>query len=108
MRLEIKALLHSAQDVESKDSLKFQYILLERPIHDQFTGEKIRTDFYPATIFNEKINSKDVEKLIGKKVTCVCYLNSQESKTEDKTYYNLRLKVTELKELTQVGLIFGE
>ena len=96
MRLEIKAFMHSAEDVIDKADLKLQYILLEKPIYDTFSGELVRTDYYPATIFNEKISTIMAADLIGKKVTAVCYLNSQKSEKDDKVFYNLRLKVQTL------------
>ncbi len=99
MRLEIKAILQKVEEVQEKGDLKFQYILLEKPIYDNFEGTLVRTVYYPATLFNDKITEINAKELEGKKVTCVCYLNSQESKTEDKIFHNLRLKVVSMKEL---------
>lgn len=97
MRLEIKAILQKVEEVQEKGDLKFQYILLEKPIYDQFEGKLIRTDYFPATLFNDKISDIKADTMLGKKVTCICYLNSQESKTNEKTFHNLRLKVTSIK-----------
>ena len=99
MRLEIKAILVNIDDVVDKADLKYQYILLEKPIFDQFSGEKLRTDYYPATIFNEKINQIGAAAFKGKKVVVVCYLNSQKVEKDDKVFYNLRLKVHTLQAL---------
>ena len=93
MRLEIKAILNKVDDVVDKADLKYQYILLEKPMFDNFSGEKIRTDYYPATIFNEKIGQINAQDFVGKKVTCVCYLNTQQSESDGKTYHNIRLKI---------------
>lgn len=99
MRLVIKAILKDVEEIVLKENLRFQYILLEKPIYDQFEGQLMRTDYFPATLFNDKIDNIDAINLLGKKVECVCYLNSQEVKKDDRTFHNLRLKVTEMKEL---------
>ena len=93
MRIEIKAILHSVEEIVKKDDLKYQYILLEKPVFDQFDGSKVRTDYYPCTIFNDKINRIGAATMLTRKVSCVCYLNSQKQENDGKTFYNLRLKI---------------
>lgn len=97
MRLEIKAILKSVEETVTKGDLRFQYVLLEKPIHSSDDGALIRTDYFPATIFNDKIDSIKANELINRKIECVCYLNSQESENDGKTYHNLRLKVHSMK-----------
>ena len=97
MRIEIKAILHEVENLVEKDTLKYQYILLEKPVFDQFDGSLIRNDYYPATIFNENIKSIDAASMLDDRVVCVCYLNTQSSTKDGKTFYNLRLKVHSMK-----------
>lgn len=99
MRLVIKAILNKVDQSEVKGDLHFQYILLERPVYNNFDGTLIRTDFFPATIFNDKITDIDAQSLEGKKVACICYLNSQKSESKGKEFHNLRLKVVSMIEL---------
>lgn len=98
MRLEIVGKLVNIEDVQEKGDLRFQYILIEKKVHNQDDGELVRTDNFPATLFNKKIDEIDVDQYHGKKVKCTCYLNSQESKTDDRVFHNLRLKVFSMEE----------
>ena len=96
MKIVIQAILQKVDDVQVKDDLKYQYVSLERPVRDNFSGELLFTDHYPATLFNDAIDKCKAKDLEGQKVVATCYLNSQKATKDEKTFYNLRLKVISL------------
>lgn len=97
MRLSVKGILSEVDNPQKKDSIEYQYVLIEFPIRDNFTGELKFTEYYPCVIFNENIDSCKAKELQGQKVVADCYLNSYEVEREGKKFRNLRLKVNSLK-----------
>lgn len=96
MRIEFKATLEIVKDIEVKEKYSRQNILLQIPVYDSFTGERIRLDSFPASILNkniEKINAKDK---LGELVKVVCFLTSFKNEQDDNIYYNLSLNCVEL------------
>jgi len=96
MRVKLKAVLHSVKDVEEKDNYKRQKIEFEVKKFDTDTGEAKDAKYFPATIFNKRINELDAAGKVGNVVNAVCYLDSFKTEKDGETWHNLALTCVEL------------
>lgn len=96
MRIQFKAKLNEVSEVVQTDNHKRQRIILNVPIYDTFTGEKVRDQIFPAAILNDNIAKLQAEDKLGEIVKCVCFLGSFKSENDDKIYWNLSLNCIEM------------
>lgn len=96
MRVKFRAVLKEVDDVVTKDDFSRQRILLEIPVYDSMTGEKIRTDHFPAAILNKNIQKIDAPSMVGELCSAVCFLGSFAKEKDGVTYHNLSLNCVEL------------
>lgn len=99
MRVTIPAILKEVNDPVSKNEVRMQFVILERPVRDQFTGEVTFTDYYPATIFNKDIERLNAATLLGEKVKAECFIGSSAVKRDDNTFHNIRLKIINISKI---------
>jgi len=96
MRVKFRAVLKKVDDVIIKDDFSRQRILLEIPVYDTVTGDKIRTEHFPAAILNKNIQKIDAPAMVGELCSAVCFLGSYAKEHEGETFYNLSLNCVEL------------
>ncbi|MCH7534781.1 MAG: hypothetical protein IH948_03395 [Bacteroidetes bacterium] len=96
MRIQFKAKLNEVSEVTETDNHKRQRIVLNVPVYDTFTGEKIREQIFPAAILNDNIAKLQAESKLGEIVKCTCFLGSFKTEKEDKIYWNLSLNCIEM------------
>lgn len=100
MKIQIKGKLTVAGEpvIKSmKDGTEFrvQEIIISRSIIDEFGDPTDKFDRYPIQVIGEDIDKLKLDKMIGLKVSTVCYLNCSQAK-DGKFFLNLRLKSLEL------------
>jgi hypothetical protein len=98
MRTLIQGTLTEAFPIEEKDTYKKQQITLIVQEYDRDTGEPKKREVFQPVIFNKHIESCRAKELIGKRVIATCWIRSYEVTKDDKTFYNLNLNCSELKE----------
>lgn len=96
MRVEFKAKLNEVSEVVETDKHKRQRIILNVPVYDTFTGEKVRDQIFPAAILNNNITKLNAQDKLGEIVKCTCFLGSFKSEKDDKIYWNLSLNCIEM------------
>ena len=96
MRIQFKAKLNEISEVTETNNHKRQRIVLNVPVYDTFTGEKVRDQIFPAAILNENINKLQAQDKLGEIVKCVCFLGSFKTEKDDKIYWNLSLNCIEM------------
>ena len=96
MRIVLKAKLNEVQEVTETDNHKRQRIVLNVPVYDTFTGEKVRDQIFPATILNDNIINLQAQEKLGEIVKCTCFLGSFKTEKDDKIYWNLSLNCIEM------------
>jgi len=96
MRIKLKAVLKKADEVTKKNDFMRQRILLEVPVYDQFTGDILRTEYYPAAILGANIDKCQAHGKVGEIVSAICFLSSFAKEHEGETFYNLSLNCVEL------------
>lgn len=94
MKVEIKGIVHHVGQVQVFEKFKMQEIIIRKPAYvDEFGDKKGDDQFFPVTLFNTDIEKYDAfNKLAGKKVTAVCYLNGRSKIDMGATKYFLQLK----------------
>ncbi len=97
MRIQFKAKLSEVSEVIETDNHRRQRIILNVPVYDTFTGEKIRDQIFPAAILNQNIEKLQAEDKLAEIVQCVCFLGSFKTEKDDKIYWNLSLNCIEMK-----------
>lgn len=100
MKIQIKGKLTLAGNPVTKsmkDGTEFrvQDILVTKTITDEFGDPTDKVDRYPIQVMGEDIEKLKLDKMIGLKVSTVCYLNCSQAK-DGKFFLNLRLKSLEL------------
>ncbi len=96
MRMQFKAKLSEVSEVVETDKHKRQRIILNVPVYDTFTGEKVRDQIFPATILNDNIIKLQAQEKLGEIVKCTCFLGSFKTEKDDKIYWNLSLNCIEM------------
>lgn len=96
MRIQLKAKLQEISEIVETEKHKRQRIILNVPIYDTFTGEKVRDEIFPATILNDNIAKLQAEEKLGEIVKCTCFLGSFKTENNDKIYWNLSLNCIEM------------
>lgn len=96
MRIKFRAVLQHVDEVIIKDDFKRQRILLEIPVYDTVTGDKIRTEHFPAAILNKNIDKIKASEMVGELCSAVCFLGSFTKEKDGQTYHNLSLNCVEL------------
>lgn len=96
MRIKFRAVLQHVDEVIIKDDFKRQRILLAIPVYDTLTGDKIRTDMFPAAILNKNIDQINASEMVGELCSAVCFLGSFKKESGDDVFYNLSLNCVEL------------
>ncbi|MFQ5865592.1 MAG: hypothetical protein ACE5IW_10220 [bacterium] len=96
MRIEFKAKLEQVREIEEKEKVTRQRVLLQIPVYDTFTGEQVRTENFPAAILNKNIDKIKANEMLGEIVKCVCFLTSFKNEQDDNVYWNLSLNCVEM------------
>lgn len=96
MRIHFKAKLGEVSEIIETDKHRRQRIILNVPVYDSFTGDKIRDQIFPATILNENIEKLQAESKLSEIVQCTCFLGSFKNENDDKIYWNLSLNCIEM------------
>ena len=96
MRIVFNAKLNEISEVTETDNHKRQRIVLNVPVYDTFTGEKVRDQIFPATILNDNIIKLQAQEKLGEIVKCTCFLGSFKTEKDDKVYWNLSLNCIEM------------
>lgn len=96
MRIKFRAVLQQVDEVIIKDDFQRQRILLEIPVYDTVTGDKTRTEHFPAAILNKNIEKIKASEMVGELCSAVCFLGSFKKESGDDVWYNLSLNCVEL------------
>lgn len=99
MKLQVIGVLKEVTPVETKESYKFQHIRISQIGYNQETGEALPEEVYEATIFNKKVEELNVDSYIGKRVLATCWTRSLPREHAGKTFYNLALNCSDIKEV---------
>lgn len=98
MRILIIGKLSKVGDVQVKSNYKFQEVQISVTEYDPMTGEAQPPEVYPALIFNDKIDKLKADIFAGKKVQATCWTRSIEKEHNGKTFYNIALNCSDIKE----------
>lgn len=98
MRTIIIGTLTEAMPVITEATYKKQQITIIVQEYDRTTGEPLKREIFQPIIFNKHIDSCKAKDFVGKRVLATCWVRSYEVTKEDKTFYNLNLNCSEIKE----------
>ena len=98
MKTLIVGTLTEAMPIEEKDSYKKQQITIIVQGYDSYTGQPLKREVFQPVIFNKHIDSCRAKDMVGKRIVATCWVRSYEVTRDDKTFYNLNLNCSEIKE----------
>ena len=98
MKTIIVGKLTNIEPIQDKGSYKSQRIRIEVQEYDSTTGEPKKHEIFEPVIFNKMIDSINALNFKDKRVRATCWLRSLESSKDEKTFYNIALNCSEIKE----------
>lgn len=98
MKTVLIGTLTEVYPVEVKDTYKSQKVTIVVQEYDRDTGEPKKREIFQPVLFNKHVDSANAKTLEGKRVRATCWLRSYETEKESKTFYNLALNCSEIKE----------
>lgn len=91
--------LTKVEEIKTKDTYSSQNIEITVQEYDTSTGTAKEPQVFPITIFNKKIAELKAPEHLGKNVHASCWLKSLKNDKEGRTFYNVALNCTSLKQV---------
>lgn len=98
-KVKLRGLLTKIGEIEAKNESRSQRGEIEISQFNPSTGEPLKKQTFPFSIFGERIEKIQASKLIGKKVDGEFYLNSGINQKDDKVFHNLYLSASAITEV---------
>ena len=99
MKTTLIGKVQNVSEITTKENYSAQNFEVVVQDFDQGTGEPKPEQVFPVTIFNKKIAELRTQEFIGKRVAVTCWLRSIKNDKTEKTFYNIALNATAIKEV---------
>lgn len=97
MKVNVSGIVRTVGEPHQLQNGFSQKVVIEKPIFDRFDGHKKNVNYYPITIFDDRIEQMNFKNLIGCKVMAKCYLNSSKKDNNGEEWFMLYLSCIEVK-----------